>query len=165
MGLVIALANVRHTHPCHCYPCECLCGWSLDPRSHCIPSAYIRYILVPRPHSHSSFHWLYGTGSLLFISVCGWFRCWPWDYVLHILKHRPRGNVLRWMPWNLTNDRPTLVQIQAWCRQIYATRPKRDNHVSPIARWYLFQYMNIYIYIQHIYNVLDIKSWDSCIIL
>ena len=26
-------------------------------------------------------------------------------------------NVLRWMPWDLTDDKSTLVQVMAWCRQ------------------------------------------------
>ena len=26
-------------------------------------------------------------------------------------------NVLRWMPYNLTGDKSTLVQVMAWCRQ------------------------------------------------
>ena len=26
-------------------------------------------------------------------------------------------NALRWMPWNLTDDKSTLVQVMAWCRQ------------------------------------------------
>ena len=27
------------------------------------------------------------------------------------------GNALRWMPWDLTDDKSTLVQVMAWCRQ------------------------------------------------
>ena len=27
------------------------------------------------------------------------------------------ANPLRWMPWNLTDDKSTLVQVMAWCRQ------------------------------------------------
>ena len=26
-------------------------------------------------------------------------------------------NALRWMPWDLTDDKSTLVQVMAWCRQ------------------------------------------------
>ena len=26
-------------------------------------------------------------------------------------------NPLRWMPWDLTDDKSTLVQVMAWCRQ------------------------------------------------
>ena len=26
-------------------------------------------------------------------------------------------NALRWMPWHLTDDKSTLVQVMAWCRQ------------------------------------------------
>ena len=26
-------------------------------------------------------------------------------------------NALRWMPWNLTNDKSRLIQVMAWCRQ------------------------------------------------
>ena len=26
-------------------------------------------------------------------------------------------NALKWMPWDLTNDKSTLVQVMAWCRQ------------------------------------------------
>ena len=28
-----------------------------------------------------------------------------------------KDNALRWMPWDLTNDKSTLVQVMAWCRQ------------------------------------------------
>ena len=28
-----------------------------------------------------------------------------------------KDNALRWMPWDLTNDKSALVQVMAWCRQ------------------------------------------------
>ena len=28
-----------------------------------------------------------------------------------------KDNALRWMPWDLTDDKSTLVQVMAWCRQ------------------------------------------------
>ena len=58
-------------------------------------------------------------------------------------------NALRWMPRDLTNDKSTLVQVMAWCRQATShylsqcwpssmsygiTRPQWVN--SPISQWF-----------------------------
>ena len=61
-----------------------------------------------------------------------------------------KDNALRWMPWDLTDDKSTLVQVMAWCRQATShylsqcwpspmspygvTRPQR---VKQFLRWYM----------------------------
>ena len=37
--------------------------------------------------------------------------------VLMIGLFKSCENVLRWMPWDLTDDKSALVQVMAWCRQ------------------------------------------------
>ena len=45
------------------------------------------------------------------------------DMGLYSLSHKTciftlsNNNALRWMPWDLTDNKSTLVQVMAWCRQ------------------------------------------------
>ena len=40
-----------------------------------------------------------------------------WFYWLVSIFTSSKDNALRWMPWDLTDDKSTLVQVMAWCRQ------------------------------------------------
>ena len=45
------------------------------------------------------------------------FKNTIFNLVLLIGISRSYHNVFRWMSWDLTNDKSTLVQVMAWCRQ------------------------------------------------
>ena len=38
-------------------------------------------------------------------------------YLLIGIFTSSKDNAVRWMPWDLTNEKSTLVQVMAWCRQ------------------------------------------------
>ena len=42
---------------------------------------------------------------------------------LALLIFKSYDNVLRWMPQDLTDDKSTLVQVMAWCRQATLSEP------------------------------------------
>ena len=47
-----------------------------------------------------------------------YFKTAMFDLVLLIgIFTLSNNNALRWMPWDLTDDKSTLVQVMAWCRQ------------------------------------------------
>ena len=41
-----------------------------------------------------------------------------------------KDNALRWMPWDLTDDKSTLVQVMPWCRQATSHYPSQWWHSS-----------------------------------
>ena len=44
-------------------------------------------------------------------------------------------NVLRWMPQDITDDKSTMVQVMAWCRQATSHYPNQCWPRSPTPYW------------------------------
>ena len=73
--------------------------WSLNVFNHLVPKpVYINSLASERSECDSK--------NVIFnlVSLIGIFRS-------------SHDNALRWMPWDLTDDKSTLVQVMAWCRQ------------------------------------------------
>ena len=60
-------------------------------------------------------------------------HCTHYDVIVMVLLiglFRSYDNALRWMPYDLTDDKSTLVQVMAWCRQVAS---HCLNHCWPIV--------------------------------
>ena len=73
------------------------------PLTNCCSSAapcvvYVISLAPVRPGCH------FKTAIFNFVLLIGFFRS-------------SNDNVPRWMPWDVTDDKSTLVQVMAWCRQ------------------------------------------------
>ena len=84
------------------------------------------------------------------------------------------GNALRWMPWDLADDKSTLVPGMAWCRQGTSHYPNQCWSISmspygvPMPEWvnYLEQWSQMifwYPWCMYKYKH-SISAWYECLI-
>ena len=78
---------------------------------------YVASYIVSRCHTMPKYHWCYVNSLTPGRPGCH-FKTAIFNLVLLIgIFTSSKDDALRWMPRNLTDDKSTLVQVIAWCRQ------------------------------------------------